>query len=104
MAYLGVRVDLADLVSFYIHAGVDHRVYIWQVRVCRVVLEEFVSLYVTRRSNTELERVDILSIAMDDYFLSENNYLWRSFYCMFNVFPFGDYSWSSYHFSPFIYL
>ena len=68
MACLGVRVDLADLVSFYNHAVFDHRVYIWQVCVCRVNLEGFVSLYITRRSNTELERVKILAVDMDDYF------------------------------------
>ena len=68
VACLGVRVDLADLVSFYILVLFNHRVYIWQVRVCRVDLEEFVTLYITRRSNTELEHVKILAVDMDDYF------------------------------------
>ena len=30
-------------------------------------------------------------------FWSENNHLWPSFYCIFVVFSFGDYSWSSGH-------
>ena len=37
-------------------------------------------------------------------FWSENNYLWPSFYCMINDFPFGDHSWSSGHFSHLFYL
>ena len=45
-----------------------HRVYIWQVRVCRADLEDIVSLYITRRSNTELECIDIIAVDMDDYF------------------------------------
>ena len=68
MACLGMRANLADLVSFYIHAVFDHRVYVWKVRVCRVDLKEFVSLYITWRSNTELEHVKILAVDMDDYF------------------------------------
>ena len=36
--------------------------------MCRVDFANLVSLYITRRSNTELERVDILAVNMDDFF------------------------------------
>ena len=49
------------------HAVFEHRVYLLQVRVCKADLEDIVSLYITRRSNTKLERVDILAVDMDDY-------------------------------------
>ena len=36
--------------------------------VCRADLEDIVSLYITRRSNTKLEHMDILVADMDGYF------------------------------------
>ena len=36
--------------------------------MARLNLEDIVSLYITRRSNTELECIDIIAVDMDDYF------------------------------------
>ena len=92
--------------------------------------ERFVSLYITRSSNTEslfgkfmCEELTwkicyLIYHAVIEHragtcediscwhwwlFWSENNHLWPSFYCFFIAFPFGEYCWSSGHL-PYLYL
>ena len=60
---------MVDLIVFpFISRGDRTLVYLWQVWVSRVELANLVSLYITHRSNTELERMDIFVVDMDDYF------------------------------------
>ena len=47
-------------------------VYLWQVMVCRVDLADLVCLYITRRLNTELERIDILAVDLDEYLITRS--------------------------------
>ena len=99
--------------------------------VCTELTRGFVSFYIMRSSNTKSlygkimyaeltwkicflihhavikykagTRQDI-SCWHQWLFWSENNHLWPSFYCIFIVFPFDDYSWSSCHLPHLFYL
>ena len=60
---------MVDLIIFpIISCGDRTLVYLRQVWVCIVHLADLVSLHIMRRSNTKLERVDILAVNMNNYF------------------------------------
>ena len=99
--------------------------------MCAELTRGFVSLYITRSSNTKsrygksmCEKLTwkicyLICHAVIEHragtrediscwhwwlLWSENNHLWQSFYCIFIIFPFGGYSWSSGHLPHLYYL
>ena len=115
--------NIRDIVSFY-NTRCSNTESLYGKFVCTELTGGFVSLYITRSSNTKslydksvceeltwkicfliyhavIEhragmREDI-SCWHGWLFWYQNNHLSPSFYCLFNVFPFGDHSWSSGH-------
>ena len=81
------------------HAEFEHEVSIWQVRVWKADLEDLLP-YISRGDRTQ--SWNALRYCWWHWWLcwSENNHLWPSYYCIFIVFPFGDYSCSSGSSSP----